>query len=71
MMCLKRGCDCIGGDCREGRLYILPEFASDPEVIVRVTYAQCIASIAESALRFLVIHGIDLLNFRLLNQMDH
>jgi len=46
--------------------YILPnvvKFASDPEVIVRVTYAQCIASIAESALRFLEMTQVSTIEF--------
>ncbi|CAG8479194.1 448_t:CDS:10 [Funneliformis mosseae] len=36
--------------------YIMPnllKFATDPEVLVRMTYAQCITSLAETALRFL------------------
>ncbi|CAG8628971.1 18854_t:CDS:10 [Dentiscutata erythropus] len=36
--------------------YIMPKlrkFATDPEVLVRITYAQCIAIFAETALRFL------------------
>ncbi|GES86228.1 ARM repeat-containing protein [Rhizophagus clarus] len=36
--------------------YIMPnlrKFANDPEIFVRMTYAQCIASLAETALRFL------------------
>lgn len=36
--------------------YILPslrEFATDPDVLVRTTYASCIALLAETALRFL------------------
>ncbi|CAG8467942.1 599_t:CDS:10 [Ambispora gerdemannii] len=36
--------------------YILPQlriFATDPEILVRMTYAQCISTLAEIALRFL------------------
>ncbi|KAG9284442.1 hypothetical protein G9A89_023699 [Geosiphon pyriformis] len=36
--------------------YILPKlrrFARDPEILVRMTYAQCISTLAESALKFL------------------
>ncbi|KAF0433331.1 ARM repeat-containing protein [Gigaspora margarita] len=36
--------------------YIMPnlrKFATDPEILVRITYAQCIAIFAETALRFL------------------
>ncbi|CAG8529080.1 6880_t:CDS:10, partial [Scutellospora calospora] len=36
--------------------YIMPnlrKFATDPEILVRMTYAQCIATFAETALRFL------------------
>ncbi|PKY37517.1 ARM repeat-containing protein [Rhizophagus irregularis] len=38
--------------------YIMPnlrKFANDPEIFVRMTYAQCIASLAETALRFLAL----------------
>ncbi|ORY49805.1 WD40 repeat-like protein, partial [Rhizoclosmatium globosum] len=46
--------------------YILPvlkTLSADPEVIVRVTYAGCIASIAETALRFLEIAQLFQQNF--------
>ncbi|CAG8816112.1 21868_t:CDS:2, partial [Dentiscutata erythropus] len=36
--------------------YIMPKlrkFATDPEILVRMTYAQCITTFAETALRFL------------------
>ncbi|CAG8444654.1 3441_t:CDS:10 [Ambispora leptoticha] len=36
--------------------YILPQlrkFVTDPEILVRMTYAQCISTLAETALRFL------------------
>lgn len=42
--------------------YILPsvqEFAKDPDILVRTTYASCIALLAETALRFLEMTQVE------------